>query len=150
MILRKQQQAERHHDHPGDQAIDRQVVLAVLFRRRKELVQRDKDHDPAHGGKEQAKDHVVEQGRQQQVADQRADRLGEPGEKGPQKGAPLAPGGIVEGDRDGDPFRDVVDGDGHGDAQAQGRVLERAGKGGQSLGKVVDGDGQRREQAHAH
>ena len=41
-----------HGHHAGDQAIDRQVMLAVLFRRGQELIQRDKNHDPAHRGED--------------------------------------------------------------------------------------------------
>lgn len=78
MFLHQHNQTQRHQHHPGDQAVDRQMVFAVFPGRWQQLIERDKDHDPGDAGKKDAENSVVEKGQQDKISDNRPDRLSHP------------------------------------------------------------------------
>ncbi len=51
-------QADGHHRHPGHQAVNRVMMLAVLVGGRQQAVEGDKNHDPGDAGENQAEEHV--------------------------------------------------------------------------------------------
>ena len=57
---------------------------------------------------------------------------------------------MINGNRDRDALWNVVNGDGHHNGDGDAGVLQGGDKGGQSLGKVMDGDGQGGHHPHAH
>ena len=115
-----------------------------------QFVDRDEDHDARHPGQDAAHQRRRHEGRQHQPCQHGPDRFGEAREQRQPESLFAVARGVVNRDRDGDAFGDVVDGDGYGDRDAQGHVVHRRREGGDAFREVVDADGQRRHHAHAH
>ena len=68
-------------------------------------------------------------------------RFRQAGKQGIEKRLAPGSGSLVDGNGDGDPFRNVVDGNGCCDGDRHAGFLQSGYKGGKSLGEIMDGNG---------
>ena len=96
------------------------MAFAVSAAGREKFIQADVDHDSGDGGKtcthHLARDIAAKDDPQAEVTDGRADGFGQSAEERVGKGLGATSGGVEERHRNADSFRDVVEGDGHGDS----------------------------------
>jgi len=129
------------------------VPLAVSAAGGEKLVEADVDHNSGDGGKAGAHDlggnFAPRNPAQTKVADGGADGFGKPAQK--RVGESLGPAsrGIEKGNGDANSLRNVVKSDGDGDSDTDFRIFQGGEESGQSLGKVVQGDGEGGEHGHA-
>ena len=105
--LNKQQQAQGHDDHAGDHAVNGQVMFTVFLGRRQQFLQGNKDHNPGDHGKKDSKNQLVEKLEKNGVPDHCPQGFGYPGEKRIEKGLLAAAGGIIDGNRGQNYFRNL-------------------------------------------
>jgi len=88
---------------------------------RQRFVQRNVYHYSGHCCKDCTEDHVVHIRKQQDIADKRAHRLGQAGQKRVDEGLAAVACGVKYGDRDGYAFGNVVQRDSQGNDNAKGQ-----------------------------
>ena len=129
------------------------MPFAVSAAGGKKLVEADVDHNSGNRGKAGAHDlgsnFAPRNPAQTKVADGGADGFSKPAQK--RVGESLGPAsrGIEKGNGDANSLRNVVKSDGDGDSDTDFRIFQGGEESGQSLGKVVQGDGEGGEHGHA-
>mmetsp|Transcript_28600 Transcript_28600/g.84248 ORF Transcript_28600/g.84248 Transcript_28600/m.84248 type:complete len:571 (-) Transcript_28600:12-1724(-) len=138
-----------HDGQPDDEGVGNDTILGVVpVRRGQQFLQRDDEH---HSGDdpEQRPEHVfIELGRaQQRPPDPGGEGLGQSREQPEQEPPHAAPRGVVDGESDAQSLGDVVQTNGHREDAADFGVVDAGDEGGQSLGEVVEGDGEGRAES---
>ncbi len=98
------------------------MMLAIFLSGRQQFIQRYKNHDAGHPGKENAEDKIAEKIKQNRISDQGTDGFGDSGKKGIVKSLSFASGGIINRNRDRNALRDIMDGNGNRYGQTQCRI----------------------------
>ncbi len=142
-------------DHASDKSKEAVVAPTIGAAGRQELIEADVDHDAGDKTEEDAH-HLrrddprrATHGQQQNgIGNQGAHHLSQTAEKGKDKGFPTIAGGVENGHRDANAFRNVVQCNGDSNGNTQTWVLQCGQKRDQALREIVNGDSQRREKPH--
>ena len=147
--LQKQQQAECDNRHTDYDAYDSDFAFLVLPRHREQLFERYEHHNSRDRTKQHAENCVVKERAQQQIPDNRAERLGNAREKRyPKRLAPTARR-IINRHGGGDAFGYVMYCYGDRNRDAEVRILEGGCEGGETFGEIMYAYCKRGHKAHA-
>mmetsp|Transcript_77300 Transcript_77300/g.169032 ORF Transcript_77300/g.169032 Transcript_77300/m.169032 type:complete len:229 (-) Transcript_77300:557-1243(-) len=137
-------EGRRHHCHAHHHAVSRHLVLWVVAHcDRNQFVERDHDHHPSDDTEENGIDsvaHVLTSSLDNGPGHERSDRFGKTRHEGQREAFKPGARGVVDGQSDAQTLGDVVDGDGDRQSDANRGVGQGTNVASETFGHVVDGD----------